>query len=472
MTEQQYDFVVIGGGSAGYAAASQAVALGLKTAVIEGGEEVGGLCILRGCMPSKTFLESGHRAHAIRRAGEFGLRAEYGGADGAAILRRKRELVADFAGYRREQLESGRFAYWRGMAHFTGPEMVRVELRDGEPIEIRGRAFLVATGSRIKWLPVSGLKEAGCLTSDDVLESERVPESVVILGAGPTGVEFASYYAGLGTKVSIVQRGQQLLKGADSDVAEALTEGLRHRGVEVYTGTELRHVERGHGRKRVCFHDGLAEIVIEAEEIVYSLGREPNVAPLEPQKAGVHVREWGGLHVNAHQQTGVPHIFAAGDVCGPYEVVHIAIQQGELAARNAAKLIGGEKGPLEEMDYALKLFAIFSHPEVAWVGLTAREASEQLALNFVQAQYPFAEHGKAMVHGETEGFVKLLAAGPDRRIVGGAVVGAQASELIHEVAVAMRFGATAAQFASIPHYHPTLSEIWTYPAEALAMMEE
>jgi pyruvate/2-oxoglutarate dehydrogenase complex dihydrolipoamide dehydrogenase (E3) component len=467
MSEPQYDFIVIGGGSAGYAAACLAARLGLKTAVIEGGEEVGGLCILRGCMPSKTFLESGHRADIIRHAGKYGLRAEYHGADGAAIQARKRELVQEFADYRREQLETGDFDFIRGRARFTGPHTLAVEKLEGGRLSLEGKAFLIATGSRIKWHPLPGLNQSEVLTSDEVLASERIPRSVIVLGGGPTALEFASYYAGLGTKVTIIQRGAHFLRGMDSDVADALLTGLHRRGVEIFCRTELMRVEHGGAVKQIRFRHGHKEHTVEAEEIIYALGREPNASGLDLPKAGLELEKWAGVHAGSTQQTRVPHIFAAGDVCGPYEVVHIGIQQGEIAARNAARLLGARPDEMEHIDYTLKLFAVFTKPEVATVGLAACEAQE-LGIPFAQAVYPFSDHGKSMVRGETDGFVKLLAAGPERKLIGGAVVGPDASELIHEIVVAMSFGATAAQLAAIPHYHPTLSEIWSYPAEALA----
>jgi pyruvate/2-oxoglutarate dehydrogenase complex dihydrolipoamide dehydrogenase (E3) component len=167
------------------------------------------------------------------------------------------------------------------------------------------------------------------------------------------------------------------------------------------------------------------------------------------------------------QQTLVPHIFGAGDVTGRLEVVHIAIEQGEIAARNAARLLRAAEEPLEAIDYRLRLFAVFTEPEAAMVGLTEREAGE-LGLDFAAAAYPFDDHGKSIVHGRTDGFVKLIADRRSGEIIGGAVVGPHASELIHEVVVAMRYRATVGQFLKIPHYHPTLSEIWTYPAEELA----
>ena len=461
-----FDFIVIGGGSAGYAGASTAARLGLKTAVIEGGPEVGGLCILRGCMPSKTLLESANRAEAIRRAGEFGLRAEYFGADGSAIRARKRRLIGEFADYRRGPLEDGRFEFIRGHAAFADEHHIEVRLLDGGLRRLEARAFLIATGSAIKRVAVPGLKETGFVTSDDVLDADRISESVIVLGGGAIALELASFYAGVGSRVTVIQRGEQVLKEMDGDVAEAVAEALEQRGVEIFRGTKLLGAKRIDGRKRIDFtHEG-QERSVEADEILYALGREPHLAPLALEQAGVAIGR-KGIEIATTQQSTAAHIFAAGDVCGPHEIVHIAIQQGELAARNAARLLGRLDGKLETMDYALKLSAVFTHPEVASVGLTEREAAE-FGHEFRTAKYPFNDHGKSMVRGETQGFVKLIAVRETGRILGAACVGPEAAELIHEIVVAMHFGATAGDLARIPHYHPTLSEIWTYPAEELA----
>jgi pyruvate/2-oxoglutarate dehydrogenase complex dihydrolipoamide dehydrogenase (E3) component len=271
---------------------------------------------------------------------------------------------------------------------------------------------------------------------------------------------------GVGSRVTVIQRGEQVMKELDADVAEALTEGLRHRGVEIFCGTELIGAQRADGRKRIEFvHDGRQKSV-EADEILYALGREPHLAPLALAQAGVAVGS-RGIEIDMTQQSRVAHIFAAGDVSGPYEIVHVAIQQGELAARNAARLLGRLSGELERMDYRLKLFAVFTQPQVASVGLTEKEATE-LGHAFRVARYPFGDHGKSMVRGETHGFVKLIAARETGRILGASCVGPEASELIHEIVVAMHFGGTAGDLARVPHYHPTLGEIWTYPAEELA----
>lgn len=461
-----YDFIVIGGGSAGYAAAATASRLGLKTAVIEGGDEIGGLCILRGCMPSKTLLESASRAESTRRAGEFGLRAEYFGADGGAIRARKRRLIGEFADYRRGQLEDGRFDFIRGHAAFADDHHLEVRLRDGGLRRLRGETFLIATGSVVHCIDLPGLKETGYITSDDVLDADEIPESVIVLGAGAIGLELATFYAGVGSKVTVIQRSAQVLKGSDADVAEATTEGLEHRGIEILRDTKLLRVSKEDGRKRIVFEHRGKEHAVEASEILCALGREPATASLGLERAGVTTCE-AGITVGKTQQTRAAHIFAAGDVCGPYEIVHLAVQQGEVAARNAARVLKRLDGELERMDYALKLFAVFTHPEVATVGLSEHEAKEQ-HYDVLVAKYPFADHGKSMVKGETHGFVKLIADKATRRILGGACVGPNAAELIHEIVVAMSFGATAGQLARVPHYHPTLSEIWTYPAEELA----
>ena len=460
----EYDFAVIGGGSAGYAGARTAVDLGLKTVVIEGGREVGGLCILRGCMPSKTLLESARRFRVLNRAGEFGLSCGTPGFNTAEIVARKKRLISEFADYRRGQLESGRFDFLRGKAEFTGPHEVLVHHLDGGTSTIRARSFLIATGSEASIPPVPGLAESSCLTSDEMLNLERLPESLIVLGAGPVGLEMASYCRAFGTRVEIVQRSPHILKSVDPDVSDALAAGLQHDGIAIHTGTGLLHVEDDGNRARVTFEKDGREIHLEAERVLNALGRKPRLAGLEA--LGLRTAH-GRIEVDSRQVTSLDHVFAAGDVCGGLEVVHIAIQQGEVAARNAALLLGRTEGVPQTMDYRLKLFAVFTDPQLATVGATEAEL-RAAGVDPLTASYPFNDHGKSLVMGETEGFVKLTAHRVTGEILGASVVGPEASELIHEVVVAMNYRATVSDFAAIPHYHPTLSEIWTYPAEEIA----
>jgi pyruvate/2-oxoglutarate dehydrogenase complex dihydrolipoamide dehydrogenase (E3) component len=460
---EEFDLIVIGGGSGGYAAASLGGQLGLKVALVDGAEELGGLCILRGCMPSKTLIQSANRFLSMRRAKEFGLRAEGLSFVGAEIIERKRRLVEEFADYRRRQIECGAFELVRGWGKFADANTL--EVSGGVTRLLRGRSFVIATGSELKFVDVPGLKETGFLDSDTLLDSAKIPASVIVLGAGPIALEFAHFYNSLGTQVTIVQRGTQVLRDMDGDVAMAASDALCARGVKLFLGTTLKRVGKTESGKRVFFEHEGEEKSVDAEEILYGLGRAPNLGKLNLPAAGIAVPH-GHLSASFTQQTIVPHIFAVGDAAGPHEIVHIAIQQGEIAARNAHRMVTGSSEPMEKIDYRLKLFVAFMEPQVAAIGFTERELMMANA-EYSVARYAFADHGKAMVMGETDGFVKLIANPATCEILGAAAVGPDAGELIHELAAAIYFRATAHDLLRIPHYHPTLSEIWTYPAEEL-----
>lgn len=467
MSEAACDFLVLGGGSAGYAAARTAAALGLRTILVDGAEELGGLCILRGCMPSKTLIESANRALALRRGAEFGLDVHLNRIDTSVIRDRKRALIADFAGYRQRQLADGRFELVRGVARFVDSKRVEVVLRDRSAARLVSfRACVIATGSVVSVPDLPGLREVGYWTSDTVLDAAAVPQSFVVLGGGAIALEMAHYLEAIGRRVTVVQRSPHLLTGMDHDVADVVAQSMRRRGLGVVCGTALSRVERTpDGAKRVVFRQDGGEPSVEASEILLALGRTPATGALGLEAAGIET-DAARVAVLPTQQTSQPHIFAAGDVCGPLDVVHLAIQQAELAARNAAVWLRGEKAG-EKMDYRLALFGVFCHPQAAQVGLTELAAAAQ-GRAVRAATYPFDDHGKSMVMGETDGIVKMITDSATGEIVGASVVGPEAVELIHQVATAMHFRCTAAEFLKIPLYHPTLSEIWSYPAEELA----
>lgn len=472
MSEILYDFIVIGGGSGGYAAARTACDYGMKTAVVDGADELGGLCILRGCMPSKTLIETANRARGIRNAGKFGLGVDSPTLDSGALISRKRLLIGDFAGYRKGQLESGKFDLHRGYARFLDDHRIEVIPReDGEqPVTLTFKSACIATGSTISKIRVPGLEETGYWNSDDALEAVDLPESLIVLGGGAIALEMACYFEGLGKEVTVVQRSDQLLRGSDRDVALELEKAMNSRpNLRVITGTSLKEVRRNSsGMKEVIFEHSGEIMSVAADEILQALGRKPNSSDLNLEAAGIAVESTGHIICNARQQTSVEPVFAAGDVCGPHEIVHIAIEQGEKAAENAALLLGKKSGDFQEMDYRLKLFGVFTDPQVAMVGLTEEEAKEE-GIDTISASYPFNDHGKSMIMDEMHGFVKLIANRENGELIGGAVVGPEAVELIHEIVVALNFRSTASEFLKIPHYHPTLSEIWTYPAEELIM---
>lgn len=465
-----YDLIVIGGGSAGYAAASLAARKGLRTVVVEGGEKIGGLCILRGCMPSKALLASAKRAADVRSSRRLGVRSHLQELDMQAVQTRKRALVEEFANYRREQLTAGKFHFIRGNARFVDAHTVAVSpLPAGPDYALRAQFFLISTGSRSFIPSLRGLPEIEPMDSDQFLECETLPHSITILGGGAIALEAASFYSGAGTSVTLLQRSERLLKEAEPEASESIARGLRARGVTVRTGVTLQSCEwTPEGDKRVRFFDSAAnaEEYVDSQEVFCAMGRIPFIAPLNLGAAGISTPD-ARLSVRETQQTEKPHIFAAGDVSAPVPVVHLAIAEGELAIRNILRLASQSAEPLEHMDYRMKMLAVFSDPGFAMVGMTELEAAS-LGRAVRASSYPFADLGKAMVDGDTDGFVKLVVDEVSREIIGATVVGCHAAELIHEVAVAMHFRATAGDLSRVPHYHPTLSEIWTYPAEELA----
>jgi pyruvate/2-oxoglutarate dehydrogenase complex dihydrolipoamide dehydrogenase (E3) component len=309
---------------------------------------------------------------------------------------------------------------------------------------------------------IPGLVEAGYIDSDAVLDTARLPGSVVVLGGGYVGSELGQFLARMGVQTTFLVRAKHLLSTEDADVGDAVTFYFRQEGIDVRTGAQLSRVEVRDGKKVVHYtHDGIPGSVA-ADEIFYALGRVPNVAGLELERAGVKYHTVTGIEVGPDMRTSARNIFAVGDVTGYYPLVHVAIYQGELAARNAIR------SAAEEADYALqRTHTIFTDPQIAVVGRTEKEL-QAAGVPYLSGSYLFSEHGKAIAINKTKGFVKMLASPDDGKILGAAVVGPEASDLIHEVIVAMFYGGTASEFAKIPHLHPTLAEIWTYPAEDIA----
>jgi len=461
----EFDVAVIGGGSAGYAAARTAAALGARTVVIEGGDEVGGLCILRGCMPSKSFLESAHRWHDIGRAREFGLVAKQIKVEMKCIQARKKHLIGEFAGYRRKQLSRGKFTFVRGHASFLDAQTLLIEKGRKQEL-LTASTFIVATGSVITRVPVPGLWEAGCLTSDTALELEKIPKRLAVLGGGVIAVELGQFFARVGSKTTILQRSKRIVRNYDPDVSLEIERALKAEEIDVRTGVKLLEVRKTGKGKKIFFQRGTKREEIVVDEILYALGREPAVKGLNLEAAGVSLDE-GKLRVDDTMATTVPNIFAVGDTVGPHEVVHIAIQQGEIAARNAVDHFRGDHEVPEKIDYRLKTLVTFTDPEITSVGLTETEAKEQ-GIDFLSAKYPFNDHGKAQIGGYEFGFVKILAEKSRGEIVGAQIIGPHASDLIHELIAVMRYHGTVQELAVMPHYHPTLAEIVTYPAEELA----
>jgi pyruvate/2-oxoglutarate dehydrogenase complex dihydrolipoamide dehydrogenase (E3) component len=459
----RYDIVIIGGGSGGYAAARTARELGASVAIVDKGP-LGGLCILEGCMPSKTLLATSDLLQEIREGQILGVSAGVPTVDMQRVIERKRVVIEGFASYRREQLET--FPIHMGVARFESPTQLRVvpDAILGPEQLLEADRFIIATGSVISPVALPGLEQAHYFDSDDVLDCARLPKSVIVLGGGYVAAELGQFYARCGVETTFLLRSKQLLTGEDADVGGALTEYFRAEGIDVRTEVVLTHAEAHDGLKTIHYRCGDERGSVTAEEVFYALGRVPNVAGLHLERAGVDVHPISGIGVGFDMRTSNPKIFAVGDVNGTYPLVHVAIYQGEVAARNAVN------GTQELADYRLqKTHTVFCDPQVAVTGETEKDLVAA-GTPYLVASYPFADHGKAVAVNKTKGFVKIIASPANGLILGAAVIGPHASELIHEMIVAMHYNATVEDFMRIPHLHPTLAEIWTYPAEEIAMM--
>ena len=325
-----YDLVIIGAGSAGYHAAMSAVKLKKKVCVIDKGP-FGGLCILKGCMPSKTLLYSARLNELMKKAHKLGIvLPQEPVVNLPYIIHRKDKIIQGFADYKKEVLEKNkkyiRLVY--GTAEFVSPKEVRVN-----NIKIKGKYFLIATGSKIFIPPIEGLQETGYLTSDEALEIKKLPESLVILGAGAIAMELGYYFQSLGAKVTILQKNNQILDHMDHASAKEVEEIFRKKGMQIYTGVDIKRISKDDTKKKIEFLHKTTKKMIVTDEILLALGRRPNLEPLNVEKAGIKLYN-GKLKTNKFLQTNVKHIYAAGDASGNLLVVNVAVEEGKIAAEN------------------------------------------------------------------------------------------------------------------------------------------
>jgi pyruvate/2-oxoglutarate dehydrogenase complex dihydrolipoamide dehydrogenase (E3) component len=456
--KRPYDFVAIGGGSAGFNAARMAASLGKRVAIIDGARKLGGLCILKGCMPSKTLIYSAEVLHLARTGEKFGLRIPRASADMPALHARKLRIIAEFARDREKQLKTGKFDLIRSHARFLDPHTVEIE--GGQ--RITASHFLIGTGSKVSVPPIPGLATTRYWTSDDVLELALRPRSVIILGGGIVACELSQFLRRIGTRVCLIQRNPYLLKGHSAEAADVVRNAFEHEGMEVHTGTEITAVRSGKAGVSVTFKEGRKTLRRTADHLFNALGRDPDTSRLMLDAAGVKTADNGRIKTNRWQQTSAPHIYAAGDCCGPHEIVHIAIQQGEIAARHAARM-----KKVKPIDASLLLSVVFTDPQIGTIGFTEKNLKEK-RVKYLSASYPFNDHGKSILMEANYGFVRVLADAHSGRILGAEVVGKDAGELIHCFSTALAVRATVHDMLRGPWYHPTLSEIITYPLEEIA----
>jgi pyruvate/2-oxoglutarate dehydrogenase complex dihydrolipoamide dehydrogenase (E3) component len=453
-----YDFLVIGGGSAGFNAARVANGLGKRVAIVDGAKDLGGLCILRGCMPSKTLLYIAEVLHLAQKGKTFGLKIPRASADMKAIHARKKKIIGEFAYYRDQQMQSGKYDIYRSHARFLDPHTIALD--DGK--KLRAKKIIIATGSRVSTPPVPGLAETPAWTSDDVLDLDFIPKSVIVLGGGIVACELAQFLRRIGSRVTLIQRSKNILKDHSPAASETVQQAFRDEGIELFTDTVLEKISGDKRAVSVRFKSGKKTLIRRARYLFNALGREPNTAGLDLANAGVKLSYSGRIITNRFQQTSAPHIYAGGDVAGPHDIVHLAVAQGELAARHA---FGVKK--LKPIDHSLLLNVVFTDPQLASIGALESEL-KIVGTPYLAASYPFNDHGKSILMDANYGYVKVIAEPKRGRILGAEIVGKDAGELIHCFSGPLAMRATVFDLLSATWYHPTLAEIITYPLEEIA----
>jgi len=452
--EQPYELCVIGAGTAGFAAAETARAQGRRVALVTGPGDLGGTCILRGCMPAKALLDSTERLGKIQKSEDIGVESSTLHVNVRAIVARKRELVDYFAEDRVADLET--YPLLRGRARFVARDAIII---DGK--RLHAERFIIATGSRLDASEMPCLTIGAYLSVDDALELSDIPASLAVLGGGPVGCEFSQYFARLGAQVTLLQDEDELLRNEDGDVGAAVRAALEHDGVTVRCGASVSACRSdGSGRRITYAMNGQSHELAVAAAMLTS-GRVPNTTGLELGKAGVATNERGAIVVDATLRTDNPNVYAAGDVLGRRFLVHTAAYAGKLAARNAFA-----PAPVPADFDRYEAHALYTQPQVAVAGLTEK-ACQARGLEVSIRRHPFGDVGKAVLSRAEDGFVKMLVDLSDR-IVGIALVGEDAIDLAGEAIALIDRGATANDVVEMPHLHPTMSEVFARVAEDFA----
>ena len=470
MKRQEYDVIVIGIGSAGSRASKLAHDAGASVLAIEGGEELGGLCILRGCMPTKTLLETAHRVHDARDGERFGFSCSEPEIDFTAQMDRMRSLVARFKRAKVGSIENGGYELVRAKPRFTGSHTIEV---DGT--EVRGKTFVIATGSKVSPFHFDVPDGVRVLDSDDMFLLTEAPKSALVVGAGAVGLEFAQWLARMGSAITFSNR-SPLLRKNDLDFGAELQDAMALE-MDMRVPSTIKAVEAlPAGRARVTLaSEGADDHTFEVDWILNGTGRIPAVDGLELEKSGVDIGNRGQIQISESLQTNLPHIFFAGDVSGRSAILHEANMEGNLAGRNALRVAGladGADAKIEDWDLSIPhVEAIFSDPPFASVGGSA-VTFEAEGRQVITATKRFPEQGRGIVMGARHGLARLSADPKTGRILGCQILGPRADDLIHVPTTVMAYKGTAQDMVRLPWYHPTLSEVFIELAREVASQVE
>ena len=448
----EYDVVVIGAGPGGYVAAIRASQLGLKTAIVEK-QWMGGVCLNVGCVPSKSLLRNAELAHILReRTREFGISIENLQLDYSAAVKRSRQVSNRLTKGVSLLMKKNNIDQYMGVARLAAKDRVVVLDADGNAQELVTRNVIIATGARSAMIPGVNADGEKILTYLEAILQDKRPASVIIIGAGAIGMEFATVWSSYGTEVTIVEMLPRILPLEDEEVSNELARAFTRRGIKLLTGTRVQKVETTETGVRVTVGEGDAQQVLEAEQTLVAIGFKPNSADLGLEELGVELSNRKFIQVDERMATNVPGIWAIGDVTGQLLLAHVASSQGIVCAEN---MPGVET---VKLDYRMMPRATYCQPKVASFGLTEAQAIEA-GYELKIGRFPFQPNGKALGLGDYAGFVKIISDAKSDEILGAHLIGPEVSELLPELTLAQRMELTADDIARNVHAHPTLSEV-------------
>jgi dihydrolipoamide dehydrogenase len=457
-----FDVIFVGGGPAGYVGAIRSAQLGLSVAVVER-EGLGGTCVLWGCIPTKALLESASYAEKMKKASEFGVTPSGVKLDFGVAMKRSRGVSSQNSKGVEFLFKKNKITWIKGTAKLVagkapaagGPAAsVAVTTTDGkEEKHDAKKAIVVSTGSRVKGLPQIGLElnKKTVISSDEALILEKAPASVTIVGAGAVGCEFADVFAAFGSQVTLVEVMPAILPVEDADCSKEVERAFKKRKLDVLTSAKISNVKVGKDGVSMTIEAGGEKRDVKSDIVLVAAGRAPNVEEIGLKEQGIQLTDRGFIKINERMETSVKGIYAIGDVAGPPMLAH----KGEREGMIVAEVIAGHQAQV--LDYSNVPGATYCHPEVASVGLTEQQCKDR-KLDYKVGKFPFSANGRARTSGETEGFVKIIRGAKYGEIIGAHIVGAHATEMIHELVLARTNEYTVEEVDLAIHAHPTLSE--------------
>ncbi|MBT2727444.1 dihydrolipoyl dehydrogenase [Bacillus sp. ISL-75] len=444
-----YDLIVVGGGPGGYVAAEFAGKQGLSVALIEN-QYLGGTCLNTGCIPSKTLLRHSEFLDMIEKAKKWGVEVENVKLSFEKMMKRKTTVIENLRRGVEFLLKSANVDLYNGLATILPDYRVKIEANNIQS-EVYGKKIIIATGSKPYVPSIKGVEHIKAHTSDTIFDLAYIPKSIVIIGGGIIGVEFACIFSSLNVDVTIIEMGERLIAGEDEDASRLMTKELKKKGITIHTSAKVVEAGEIDSEKSITVElKNLDQVTISAEEVLFASGRKPNVSCVN--KLGLKMIG-PFIAVNKQMETSFPNVYAVGDVIGGWQLAHVASSEGIVAASNAS-------GIFKEVDYKVVPRCIYTFPEIASVGLSEKEAKER-GYSFRSETLQLTANGKTLAMDESSGFIKLIADDRYDEILGAVMVGPHVTEMISEVSTAIFLEGTMDELASVIHPHPTVSEgIW------------